>query len=264
MNKSRSFAAPAFTLLELLTVMAVITILAMLVTHMIRSALESSWEAKASHQARQIVAALISDASDRGTFYSKEDIGFSSYRTVDDPLGLPRLMERSGYLKDKAAWWAPGSRRELKKFGNSFAWNRNDSVCGKSVVAMPEPSSVALFWDNYCYTLPSSIGVREPATGGPRLPAQNYWYYPYRNNRAANFAYADGHVGLVYKIEKNTPTPAPSSSLAAQQAAANASNSSGSGSTSGSSSGTPSTGSGVTDPGDTVNGQPMNTPAPLR
>lgn len=232
MNKTRRFASAGFTLLELLAVTVVILVLAALTIGLIRNALESSWEAKSSHQARQIVAALISDSSDRGTFYSKQEIGYSSFRTVEDPLGLPQLMQRSGYLKNTDVWWAPGARPDHKKFGNSYAWNRNDSVCGKSVVAMPDASSVALFWSNYSYTLPSANNVPEPTTGGPRQPAQNYWKYPYRGNRAANFAYADGHVGLVYRVERNTPTPMPSTSVSAQQ---NGGNNTGGGSSGGSS-----------------------------
>jgi len=209
---NRADRAQAFTLIELAVVFCVVVLLALLVTSLIRNSLESAWEAKSSQQARQIVAAVIADSSDRGTFYTKESVGYSSFRTVDDPLGLPRLLERSGYLKSRDVWWAPGSRPALKKYGNAYAWNRNDSVCGRSVVAMPDPTTIALFWNNYCYTLPSINGVSEPTTGGPRLPAQNYWFYPFRNNKAANFAYADGHVALVYKVEKATPTPAGGSS----------------------------------------------------
>jgi len=246
-------SAKGFSLLELAVVMVIVVLLTVLVIGLIRNALEGGYEAKSSQQARQIVAAVIADSSDRGTFYTREDVGYSSYRSVEDPLGLPAVLRRSGYLKNRDVWWAPGTRPALKKYGNAYAWNRNDSVCGKSVVAMPDPTSIAIFWNNYCYTLPSITNVSEPTTGGPRVASQGYWLYPYRSNKAANFAYADGHVALVYKAEKATPTPAGGSVSTGPNTS---SASGGTGSPTGN-------GSGIDNSG-TVSGSPVTTPIPLR
>jgi len=197
------------TLIEICVVMVIIVVVFLLALGLVQDSMDRAREARSGQQARQIIAAVIAHSSDQGAFYAKEDVGYSSYRTTNDRLGLPEILERGGYMTTKKIWWVDGARPELKQYGNAFAWNRNDSVCGKNVVAIPEANSVAVLWSNYSYTLPSIEGVSEPTTGGPRNASQNYWYYPFRKRRAATFAYADGHVGLVYRAEKPSPTPFP-------------------------------------------------------
>lgn len=195
--KRHTRSALGFTLIELLVAMAVVAMLAAITLAAIRGAMDKSREAQSAQQTRQIIAALLARAADQNTFYSNSEVGFSSYRSTDDSLGLPKLLEKGGYLSAEKVWWVPGSRAALAKYNNSFCWNRSDSVCGKPLASMEKPSTISVLWSNYCYTLPSVKEVPEPSsTGGPRTPSSAYYQYPFRGGTSAHFAYADGHVDM--------------------------------------------------------------------
>ncbi|MFQ3577828.1 MAG: hypothetical protein SNJ52_02305 [Verrucomicrobiia bacterium] len=182
----------AFTLYELAVALSLALVLATIVATAVRAAVERSHEVVNISNLRQIGMGIHSYLSDNnGTFWTLEDIGRSSFRAVDDPLGLPVLLSK--YV-DKQTWWNPAGMPVVKEYGNNYAWNRNSSLLGRPAIASPNLYKTSLVWDNYTFTLPSVRNVSEPSTGGPRNAPRSYWRYPHRGNTAAAWLQGDGRV----------------------------------------------------------------------
>jgi prepilin-type processing-associated H-X9-DG protein len=135
-------------------------------------------------------------AADRnGYLWTREEIGNSSFRAVDDPLGLPFLMK--DYLENPEVWWNPAGRPSLREYGNNYAWSRALNLTTRPVyTGTSQASKTILLWDNHTMTLPSVHAVAEPSTGGPRAAPAVFRRFPHRNGKALGWLYLDGHVEI--------------------------------------------------------------------
>lgn len=194
-----------FTLIEVMVVLACIAILAALISAVSGEVFAKVHEVKNISNLRTIGVACLKFAADRnGYFWTREEIGHSSYRAADDPLGLPMLLEP--YLQNKKVWWNPAGRPSLKEFGNNYAWSRSANVTSVPLAAQAtKASTTVLVWDNHTMTLPSVHNVPEMAsTGGPRTPSpQSLWRrFPHGKGRGTSangtlgWLYMDGHVEI--------------------------------------------------------------------
>ncbi len=184
-----------FTLVELTVCLSIFVLLAILFFPIFERALEETKRTKCASNLRNIGIAYHLMAAERdGKLYSKEEIGNSSYRSGDDPLGLPDLFFRLGYLVNKTVWLSPGGRPELNKYGNNYAWSRSNNVTEKNIFVHGNMASTAIVWNNHTMTLPSVYNVAEPSTGGPRAAPASYRYYSWDKGTKINWLYLDGHV----------------------------------------------------------------------
>jgi prepilin-type N-terminal cleavage/methylation domain-containing protein len=185
-----------FTLVELLVVIGVVLILASLSFLVGRTVLDRANEAKNIGNLRTIGVGITAFAADRnGHIWTREDIGFSSYRAVDDPLGLPILLE--DYIDTPKVWVNPAGRPSLKdRYGNTYAWTRAANVTTKPLSAIARRAGTVLVWDNHTMTLPSVHNVPEPPTGGPRAASAAFRHFPHRNGKALGWLYSDGSVRI--------------------------------------------------------------------
>ena len=165
----------AFTLLELLVVMVIVGVLSGVALPVLGGFMDRGREAACLSNLRQIGAAYYSYAGDHGGYFPDVDaIGNSSYRSADDPLGLPLVFapylestfNEQGKKQGTKIWLCPGGRPTLKAYGNNYAWSRSDTVTKRPAAAIVNAVSTALVWDNFTMTLPSGLqrarGVRRP------------------------------------------------------------------------------------------------------
>lgn len=195
-NLKTPFRIRGFTTVELLVGLAIISVLGSLVTWGLRSALERAHEVKNMANLRTLGGAIHSFAADRnGYLWTREEIGFSSFRERDDPLGLPFLLR--DYAHNPSVWWNPAGRPALKEYGNNYAWSRSANVTSTPLYSgTSKPAKTVVVWDNHTMTLPSVHGVNEPPSGGPRAAPAMYRRWPHRNGTALGWLYLDGHVEI--------------------------------------------------------------------
>lgn len=152
-------------------------------------------EAKNIWNLRAIGMGVLAFSADReGRIWTREEIGFSSFRGVDDPLGVPKLLEE--YMDNPRVWINPAGRPSLKEYGNTYAWTRAANVTTQPLGAVARRASTVLLWDNHTMTLPSVRGVPEPPTGGPRAAPASFRRFPHRNGKALGWLYSDGSVRI--------------------------------------------------------------------
>ena len=184
---------PGFTLVEILSVGAILMILVLVALMAIPKAVERARCVRCGGQMRQLGASMILRAQENhGRFYTKDEIGNSSYREYSDPLSLCQVL--ADYVTDKQLWMSPGAPARLKQYENSYAWSRAKNVTETSLGAIEKASNTILLWNNHTYTLPSIRNVPEGSTGGPRNANSAYYFFPWRNGKALNYLYADGHI----------------------------------------------------------------------
>lgn len=184
----------AYTLIELLVA---ITIIAVLVTIAISGYKAIQMKAlclKDMAQMRKIGHAIMARAGENnGYFYSREEIGNSSYRAYRDRYSLCQVIDP--WLQDPSVWMSPRPHPKLEKYGNSYAWSRSTDVTQKPLGNQKNLGNVLLLWNAHTYTIPSVLNVPESSSnGGPRNAPKQYYFYPWKNGKAINWLYADGHV----------------------------------------------------------------------
>ena len=188
----------AFTLLELLISISIVVLLGSLSYAASRRVKAKAAQVACIGNLRSIHVAILAQGMDNeGVVYSDEQIGSSAYRGTNDSYGLPTLLKPYG-VSDRA-WICPAGRPDLKRFGNNYAWSRNNTLTSRSLQTLSTLKGYALVFDNYAYTLPSVPNVPEPPPGGPKQPPSSYRYYPHGKTRydpRFNFLYADGRVEL--------------------------------------------------------------------
>jgi prepilin-type N-terminal cleavage/methylation domain-containing protein/prepilin-type processing-associated H-X9-DG protein len=185
--------ARGFTLVELLVGVALVAVLATFAVMGFARILERARCVRCMGQMRQIGVALASRAQDsNGRFYSREDIGNSSYRAWGDPLSLCQVLEP--FLNSKDVWMSPGAPKRLHRHENSYAWSRANVITEQPQMSIANPSRTVLLWNNHTFTLPSVNGVPEGSTGGPRNASRAYYHFPWQGGSALNWLYVDGHV----------------------------------------------------------------------
>ena len=195
MNNIRLIFGNAFGMTEALVMVSITGVLALLLLPMVSKVFESAKAAKCASNLRQIGIAFHAMAQERdGRLYSREEIGNSSYRAADDPLGLPDIFFRHGYLPDKRVWLSPGGRPSLSQYGNNYAWSRSSNITEGTLARNSSWHTTAIVWNNHTMTLPSVHNVPEPSTGGPRSAPASYRYFSWDNHTKIHFLYLDGHV----------------------------------------------------------------------
>ena len=196
----------AFTLIELLVVLGIVTVLLGVAIPVVSAAKEKGREVTCLANLRQIGTSYYGYAQDHGNYFpNAEALGYSNYRSADDPLGLPVVLApylgneytEDGKTKGGKVWLCPGGRTTLTAYGNNYAWSRSIDVTTKPVSAINNIATTLLVWDNFTITLPSIYNVSEPSTGGPRAASAQYRYYAHRRYTKANYLYADGHAGVL-------------------------------------------------------------------
>ena len=184
----------AFTLIELMVVMAIIAIVSAMLLPVYKSAKDAANRTRCISNLHQIgyVYRYYADDND-GKLPTNDMLGRSSYRIITDPMSLPAHF--SMYCPTNEVWLCPVGRKSIASNGVSYAWSRAQSVVGTNngSAAIHKASTTFVVWDNYCYTLPSVFNVSE-LSSGPTVVSSVLFYFPHNNRRRVNWLYLDGHV----------------------------------------------------------------------
>lgn len=124
-------------------------------------------------------------------------LGYSSYRSVNDPLSLCHYFEAYAPTNSRV-WICPAGRpASADRYGVTYAWSRAQNVTSTATsdAAFDSMMTTVVVWDNFTYTLPSVFGVPEsPTAGGPSAVAAYLRYYPHDGKSKANYLYLDGRT----------------------------------------------------------------------
>lgn len=192
-----------FTLIELLASVTVAGVLAAMLGTGFQATVDNARTVQCVGNLRTITTGAICWANDRnGRLWTKEELGFSKYRQVKDPLGLPQLLQDYVPLK---AWVCPAARRILRDYGNGYTWTVATEFTGdfiepgitpqKSISAAGNLDNTIIVWDAFNFTSPSLFNKFDDKRGdGSTGPSTATRYYPHRKNKAINYGYLDGHV----------------------------------------------------------------------
>lgn len=185
-------ACRGFTPVELIVSVSALVILAALTSHCFILARDKTRAALCISNLRTIGnGILVRAVGNNGLAYSRDEIGNSSFRAIDDPLGLPELLRDQ---VPRRAWTCPAGRPSLKPYQVSYAWSRSQEITSRPITAIDHPSSTALLWDNHTMLQPSIHGVSEGPTGGPNQVRAEFRRYPHDRGRRIHWFYADGHI----------------------------------------------------------------------
>jgi prepilin-type N-terminal cleavage/methylation domain-containing protein len=186
-------SARAFTLIELLFALVIIGILASLGFGLFGIIQTKAHHIKDVAQLKEIGVALISRSQDNnGFFYTKNEIGNSSYRAYDDPMSLCQIL--LPYLDSPETWISPRDHPRTYRFKNSYAWSRANNVTKKSTAANPSLGNTILLWNNATFTEVTPKGRVAGGNGGPANASKEYHVKPWKGGTAQNWLYADGRV----------------------------------------------------------------------
>ena len=190
--------AGGFSLVELLVTAGILMLLFLITFTAVTHAKDASNRAKCASNLRQIATAYHLFAADHNrNLPSKAMLGNSSYRQIDDPLGMPAHLEP--YIAKDSVWLCPAGRKTLKQYGVNYAWSRATNLAGDlgSAGAYGNAQTATILWDNFSYALPSVRGVPEAvSSGGPTVVTALLRYYPHNRKTDAHYLQLDGHVEL--------------------------------------------------------------------
>lgn len=182
-----------FTVFELLVALGVTVTLLGIGFTSYRKLIDRAKETQCVGNLRTILSGTLTWIADNnGKLWSADQVGNSVFRMVDDPLGMPYLLQ--DYVPKKA-WLCPAGRSNLTQFGNNYVWTSASFKDG-NILTNGTPRLVVLYWDAYDYSLPSMYNAPEP-TGDGRFPkALNSKLHqrPHRSRTVCNWACADGHI----------------------------------------------------------------------
>ncbi len=187
---------PAFTLMELCIVIAIAAILVSIGVVAYGKAVDSARRAHCVGNLRTIAAGALYFAQDReGKLWTRDEVGFSAYRGVEDSLGLPQLLKE--YVPDLKVWWCRAGRSTLQEYGNAYRWSVSESISNTSIFSQGTVIKTVIIWDNYAFTRPSIKDVRDGGTStGPPAASARYHRMPHQGLSMCNWAFLDGHVIL--------------------------------------------------------------------
>jgi len=143
------------------------------------------------------IGTLAWTADRNGMLWSREELGYSRYRMVDDPKGPPELLK--DYLPDKRVWLCPAGRSSLKIFGNNYTWLPSPRYDTIPIHALSQTASkTVIYYDAFIYSLPSmfnaSDDVRGTGTIGPQALRSQFHRRPHDGLSKSNWLYLDGHI----------------------------------------------------------------------
>lgn len=185
-----------FTLVETVSAVLLAGVVTLMGIGWYSNTMDRANTVKCTGNLRAIVNAAVIFATERdGRYWTRAEVGYSKYRMVDDPLGLPELLKE--YVSKKV-WLCPSGRKSLTKFGNNYTWNATKSLEEDNYIIMK--SFPLLVWDTYNYSLPSMYNASDDFKGdgtsatGPTALNTKYHSKPHKRKTAANWGYADGSV----------------------------------------------------------------------
>ena len=188
-----------FTVVELLVVIGLVVVLAVISLAWFNRLQDRAYQARCLGNLRGIIGGAISFATDRnGMLWTRTEVGYSKYRMIDDPLGLPKLLE--DYVSSPKAWLCPGGRKSLKKFGNNYTWSAVENFEQESIYVFKKRTTYPVVWDTYNYSLPSMFGASDDFKGdgtsnpGPTALGSKFFTKPHIGMTSVMWACVDGNV----------------------------------------------------------------------
>lgn len=195
----------AFTLIEILVVVAIIAMLAAILFPVFGRAREKARQSSCTSNLKQIGLALKQYAQDFDGSYptSKSDykndpatpedeslgvLRGSGFRAADDPVSLPSVL--SPYIKNTQIFVCPSGREALKELGNTYQYNGNKALLYPDQQEADSAEYLVL-WDTYAYKTVTPIG-------GTGNPTPNLGKSERHCAHFANFnqLFLDGHVKM--------------------------------------------------------------------
>lgn len=201
MRRRYRHLATGFTLGETLTIILILSALAILIFQMASRSIERAHHAVDILKMRHIHSAIVARAMENnGIAYTKQETGNSVYRQWDDPMSLCQIL--SGFLSGEEAWMSPSANSRHRKYRNSYAWSQARKISfdlenpekSQRTTQIDNPATVLTVWNNFCYTLPSGFNRSETNSVGPKPAAANFHHRPWNRRTAVNWFYLDGHV----------------------------------------------------------------------
>lgn len=188
-----------FTLIELLVTMMVVGILGAIAATSYTTTMDRSRKTQCLGNMRTILGGVAAFTADRsGRLWTRTEVGYSKYRMVDDPLGLPVLLQE--YVPNKKTWLCPAGRKSLTIFGNNYTWNATASFETSNAYSSPTVKTTVVIWDTYAYSLPSMNGASDDFKGdgtsatGPTALNSKFYTRPHNAATTVNWGFIDGHV----------------------------------------------------------------------
>lgn len=184
--KSFSRFRRAFTLIEMLTVIAILSLLAAILFPVFSRVRENARRSSCANNLKQVSLAMFQYTED---YDSRMPQNYSSG---------PRLpMRLDSYLKSRSVWKCPSS------LAPGDEWNGADSdwavgygfnaawLFSATPAAIAKPSETVLFGENYWAGGPGGCDVVYPTSG---IPGWSMGVPAYRHLGTTNVAFVDGHV----------------------------------------------------------------------
>lgn len=191
----------AFTLVELLVVVAIIALLAAILFPVFGRARDNARAASCKSNMKQIYTAMRVYAQDfDGSYPSNASLGNSSFRYITDTMSLPALI--NPYTKSDQIWNCPSQPEAYKEAGMPGYWWAKNATQMRAPDAAEDGTNAlnVLIWDNYPYRLPSPLNVVQTNTAtGPQqhtIPNTSANYCAHVGNTNFNALWFDGHVKL--------------------------------------------------------------------
>lgn len=182
----------AFTLIELLIVIAIIALLAAILFPTFSRARERARQASCMSNLKQVGLALKQYAQDYdGSYPSKQYVlGNSFLRGANDPQSLPAVL--LPYTKNNQMWVCPSGWEDLKQAGNTYMYYPGETASYVPDVTEGGNSQydASVVTDAYLYKSVTAIGV----SGGPTAQAKASRYCAHFDSY--NQLFWDGHVKL--------------------------------------------------------------------
>lgn len=190
-NQSRN---RAFTLIELLIVIAIISILAAILFPVFAKARDKARQTACTNNLKQIYLGYRMYGQDYDGGYPHTDVlGKSQTRAASDPRGTPQLLYP--YTKNMEIWVCPNGYPGLQEAGNTYMVAMSKNLQQPDVLSNPE--NYLFIWDNYLYKKPTAEDAESAPPTADRHPSKQYWC-SHASKTNYNLLYLDGHVKLMH------------------------------------------------------------------
>lgn len=179
----------AFTLIELLIVMAIIALLAAILFPVFAKARDKARQTACTNNLKQIYLGYRMYGQDYDGSFPTTVLGNSQTRAATDPQSTPALLYP--YTKNNQIWVCPNGYPGLQEAGNTYM------VAFSGTLNNPDIASedFLFVWDNYLYKKPTAEGVTGAPPTADRHPSKQYWC-SHVSKTNYNRLYLDGHVKL--------------------------------------------------------------------